>query len=222
MSVVTAVPGVAAPQRTSPVSGDLLQTALLPDSAFGASYSSYSSGNSGARPRPARGTGHLPRISCAAYEDYVFTWGFGNTAGAYDQFENPEMFKDQPTIFWGSQQVLHFASAQAATSYYHQALAKYRACRDFTEPFPADHRLGGGKLDVSATSVIKTRIGRYYAFQVTQDFAPSEASGVTGFVNTLVAIAGADVYSFWDQSGTNDEPWPALMAKLIRNVQRLR
>ena len=41
-------------------------------------------------------------------------------------------------------------------------------------------------------------------------------------MNELYVVSGNDVYHFWDLSATNDEPWPSLMAELIRNVQRLR
>ena len=37
----------------------------------------------------------------------------------------------------------------------------------------------------------------------------------------VVAVAGPDVYSMWQQSGTNDEPSPTLMGNLIKKIQGL-
>jgi hypothetical protein len=70
--------------------------------------------------------------------------------------------------------------------------------------------------------VSKTLIGRNLAFQVVQDAAFSEESGVTVYMNVLYAVSGNDVYHFWDLSATNDEAWPNLMSQLIHNVQQLR
>jgi hypothetical protein len=44
----------------------------------------------------------------------------------------------------------------------------------------------------------------------------------TFFRNTLTVMAGPDVYQMFDYSGTDDEPSPALMSQLIRQVQQLR
>ena len=37
----------------------------------------------------------------------------------------------------------------------------------------------------------------------------------------LYAVAGTDVYSMWQQNGTNDEPSPTLMGNLIKKIQGL-
>ena len=37
----------------------------------------------------------------------------------------------------------------------------------------------------------------------------------------LVVVSGTNVYQFWNLSGTNDEPSPALMAQLIKQTQKL-
>jgi hypothetical protein len=223
LSVTTARPAGATPLSAPQVNGKVLQYALLPDSAFGDSYSSYYILNSGAKMRSTKKiTYYIPRMTCANFEGYVFAWGFGNTAGAFDQFWNPNWELDQPALIYGSQEVLQFATVGAATTFYDQDLAEYRACQTFTEPNPGDHNPGGGTVEVSATVVSKTIFGRNLAFQVTQDSALSEESGQSSYVNTLVVVSGIDVYTFWDLSGTNDEPSPALMTELIHNVQQLR
>jgi hypothetical protein len=209
-------PAATAPQ----VSGSILQSALLPDGDFGDGFASYETKNSGSSVRRASGSSPS-NLGCSRFEGYVYAAGLENTAGTFDQFYNPNMFNDQPAIMFGYQNVLQFASTKAADSFYNAALAEYKSCQNFSEPNPGDPNPGGGTIEISATAVTKTTVGKYQAFQVVQDAAASEASGFTSYNNTLVAVAGANVYTFWDLSGTNDEPSPTLMAQLISQVQKL-
>jgi len=221
-AVATAVPAGAAPQRAPQVNGDLLLYALIPDSAFGASFSSTGSYSTGSTLRSDRARDHVPSMSCSSFEDTFRAGYYGDTAGAWDEFDNPDYLKQWPTVLGGAQQVNQFASDGAAMSFYQQERAKYQSCQNFTEPDPANHSPGGATFDISATDVTRTLIGRNLAFQVVQDLTISNDVILTFFVNTLVVVSGADVYEFWDVSGTNDEPWPALMAELIHKVQQLR
>ena len=126
-----------------------------------------------------------------------------------------------PTIFLGYQYVLQFPSTKAATTFYGEALAKYKGCQNFTESDPGDTTPGGGSIDVSASTLTKTIVGKYQAFQVTQLSAGSESTGFTTYNDILIVIAGTNVYQFWNSSGTNDEPSPTLMSQLISQVQKL-
>jgi hypothetical protein len=49
----------------------------------------------------------------------------------------------------------------------------------------------------------------------------TEASGRVFYRNTLTVIAGPDGYQFFDYSGPDDGPSPALMRELVQRVQRL-
>ena len=222
MSLVTAIPAGAAPSRTPQLNGDLLLYALVPDSAFGPSYSSEGVHSTGRKLVTARARYHVPSMSCATFENYTRVGEYGDTAGAWDEFYNPDWLSEWPTVVSAVQSVNQFPSDNAAMSFYRQELAKYQACGSFTQPDPGNRSPGGGDLEIAATQVAKTLIGRNLAFQVTQSLTISSDARVIFFLNNLIVVSGTDVYQFWDLSGTNDEPWPSLMAKLIRNVQQLR
>jgi hypothetical protein len=210
------------PAAAAQVSGTRLQTALLPDSAFGDGFTSAIKLNTGGSLLPPGGRLHVPTMDCSSFEDYIYIGGFGDTAGALDSMVNPNPFPDYPnTVVYGIQSVNQFASTQAAATYYSQAFAKYGACQSFTEPNPGDTSPGGGSLDVSTMSVSQTSVGSYHAFQVVELVGFSEAPGVTFYNNVLVVAAGTNIYQFWDMSGTNDEPSPTLMTQLIQRTQKL-
>jgi hypothetical protein len=223
LSVATAVPAGAAAQRTPQVNGDLLAYALVPDSAFGSSFSSDGSSSTGRKLLPSsHARYYVPKMSCASFEDTTRVGEYGDTAGAWDEFYNPDWEQQYPTVIRGLQSVNQFASDSAAMTFYRQVLAKYQGCQAFTQSNPGDHSPGGGTIDVSATAITRTAIAGNPAFQVVQDAALSEDLGLTYFENDLWVVSGPDVFNFWDLSGTNDEPWPGLMAQLIRDVQHLR
>jgi hypothetical protein len=222
LSVATAVPAGAAPQRTPQVNGDLLLYALVPDSAFGSSFSSDGSHATGSKLLSTRARYHVPSMGCASFEAYFRVGEYGDTAGAWDEFLNPDYLHEWPTVLGGVQIVNQFASDSAATTFYQQELAKYQACQTFTEPDPTDPKPGGGTFEIAATQVTKTPVGGNQGFQVSQEMTISNEATVTFFINNLIVVSGADVYQFWDVNGTDDEPWPDLMSQLIRSVQRLR
>ena len=124
-------------------------------------------------------------------------------------------------IIQGFQDVIQFATASAATTFFTAARAKYTACQSFSEPNPTDTNPGGGTFQISTLGVSKTTAGGNAAFSVTQQIALSESPGATEFIDVLYAVAGTDVYSMWQQSGTNDEPSPTLMGNLIKKIQGL-
>ena len=206
------------------VSGTVLESALLPASDFGSGYTAIASGapNSGSRLLPP-GPGLNPAIvNCGTFESVVFLEAYGQTAGALASFVNPAWQAGSVQVSEGQQIAFQFGSARAAATFYQRAYARYEACRSLTVPQPTDTAIGGGALDLSTMSITKTTVAGYPAFQQVQFAARSETSGLTFFRNTLTVIAGADVYQIFDYSGTNDEPFPALMAELIQRVQRLR
>ena len=109
----------------------------------------------------------------------------------------------------GSRTLLQFASTRhTAATYFNPADAKYASCREFSELNPGDTRPGGGTYQVNVLGVTKTTVRGARGFAVTQQIAESENPGVTVFIDVLYVISGADVYSLWDVSSTNDEPFP--------------
>ena len=211
------------PKSTPPqLTGTRLQTGLLPASAFGANFMAQSTLNSGGTLKSTHVLLSVPAASCSVFEGKIYAWGFGNTAGALAQYVNPNAATQRPeAIIDGFQDVVQFATASAATAFFAQAYAKYAACKSFSEPNPTDTSPGGGTFQISTLSVSKTTVGGDQASTVTQQFALSETPGVTDFIDVLYVVVGPDAFSMWQDSGTNDEPSPALMGQLIRRVQAL-
>jgi hypothetical protein len=209
-------PAATAPQ----VSGVALESALLPAETVGDGYASVYAGNSGSKLTSTAVQYSVPSMNCADFESVVYFTGLGTTAATAEVFFNPN-FETGPSIISGDQYVLQFPSTKAASAFYRQALAKYQVCQDFTESDPEDTVPGGGTIDVSASTLAKTTVGPYQAFQVTQLTAESEDSGQTDYNDILTVVAGTNVYQLWENSGTNDEPSTPLMAQLISQVQKL-
>lgn len=204
------------------VTGSRLRTALLPGSAFGDGFTGSDAISTGGRLLPATARYHVPSMSCSDFEDFTILGGFGDTAAALgDDFNSNPLGSFPNTVLYGFQWVNQFASTQAATTFFNQSFAKYSACSSFTEPNPGDTSPGGGTLQVTNMSMSKTAVSGNHAFAVTQQSALSEAPGFAFYNNVLVVVSGTNVYQFWDLSGTNDEPSPALMAQFIKQVQNL-
>jgi hypothetical protein len=209
----------AAPQITGP----RLRTGLLPASAFGANFTVENTLNTGGTLLSStKVTLHVPTASCSTFEGEIYVSGFGNTAGALDQYVNPDAAMQRPeAVIDGLQDVVQFATTAAATTFLTQAQAKYAACLSFSEPNPTDTNPGGGTFQISTLSVAKTTVSGDQAFTVTEAIALSEKPGLTQYIDVLYVLASTNVYSMWQYSGTNDEPSAVLMAKLIRQVQAL-
>jgi hypothetical protein len=205
------------PTRPPQVSGAQLQMALLPPSAFGSGFTFWASLNTGSKLQTTQAKDYLPGMSCNAFESKLYVAFFGDTAGAVEKYTNPAPRATYPnTIIDGDEDVLQFATAAAATSFYTRAEAKYAACRSFTESIP-----GEDIYQVSTLSVAQTNVGGDRAFLVTEALAVSGYRVVPLYDNFLYVVGGTNVYSFGTFSGTNDEPSPALMANLIHRVQAL-
>jgi hypothetical protein len=209
-------PAATAPQ----VSGTTLERGLLPAASIGDGFISLFTIGSGKNLAATKLQYSVPTMSCGDFESSISNTGYGNSAGAAELFLN-SAWTGGPSILLGYQYVLQFPSTKAATTFYGQALAKYQGCQNFTESNPADTTPGGGTIDVSASTLTKTTVGKHQAFQVVQLSADSESSGFTGYNDILVVIAGTNVYQLWEASGTNDEPSPTAMSQLISQVQKL-
>lgn len=210
------------PKPPPQVTGVRLKTALLPASAFGDGFTGADTVSTGSRLLSSKAWYHIQSMSCANFEDFALLGGFGDTAGAAaDAFNSSPLGSYPNTVLYGIQWVNQFPSAQAATTFFNQAFAKYGACSSFTEPNPGDTSPGGGTLQVTNMSVAKTAVSGNHAFTVTQQSALSEAPGFVFYTNVLVVVSGTNVYQFWNLSGTNDEPSPTLMAQFIKQTQKL-
>lgn len=217
-------PALAAPlsmAKSAPqVTGTRLQSALLPASAFGDSFAVTRRLNSGSQLRSTRVIVRPSGLSCATFENSIYVWGFGNTAGAADVVsnQNPTPFGDYPNVVLGAAQtVLQFKTTKAAASLYHQAYTKYKQCSAFTEPDPADNT----NVKLTTLSLYRTTIDHHKAFRLIQLAIIDSLPALPFYENTAVVLAGANVYTILDLGGTSDPISATLLGNLIDRVQAL-
>jgi hypothetical protein len=211
-------PAAQASSRSVQVSGNQLKSALLPASDFGSGFQSQATVGSGSSllHRPARG--HISSMSCGSFEGTVGVGTFGETAFAVRFISPPNLSPDRYYFL----SVVQFASTKAAASYYSQAYAKYAKCTDFTETAPPNSGLGGGSGKFTLHSISKTSIGAYQAFRVGQSADFSKSPGFSLLANTLVVVAGTDIFYIVSTGLTNDLVPASLIRDQISRVQRLR
>lgn len=216
------VRGHPRPKPPPQVNGAQLENALLPASAFGDGYSIGTTLDSGHKLLHQKPTVYVSRKSCSDFEMTTTVSGFGNTAGATDEFSNANALSQYPTaVFFGWQTVVQFASDDPATSFFKAAQAKYRSCTEFTTPNPSDTVPGGGNLNISLDTVSWTSVAGARAFATSELVALSESPGQQNlYLDVLFALSGTNVYEFWEVSGINDVPYPP-MTQLIHRVQAL-
>jgi hypothetical protein len=191
---------------------------MLPPSAIDGGLAVLSSLNSGGKLRSTRAKDYPPSMNCNDFEGKVNISVFGDTAGAIERYRNPNPRSLYlGTIYGGDEYVLQFAAAAAATTFYDQAWAKYRACLSFTESLMV------GEATVDTLSVTKTTVSGDQAFLVTQAVTTAGHSNHRRalYLLSLYVVAGTNVYSLADISETNAEPSVTLMGELIHRVQAL-
>ena len=211
---------MASPLTSRPapqVTGTRLQSALLPTSAFGDGLTVADRLNTGKKLWSTRVLIKPSSLSCAKFEEYIYVGGFGNTAGATEDFQNPNpnLAAYPEIVFGGDQAVLQFNTAKAATTFYNRAYTRYNQCRDFTES------AGSDQLALSTVSLDKTTVGKNAAIQIVQTVILSSVPTVSLYVDTTVVLAGTNVYTIDELTGVNSPIYPPLLARLISRVQAL-
>jgi hypothetical protein len=208
------------PKPAPQVTGNRLQSALLPGSAFGDGFTVTRRLNTGNKLWPARARIKPSSLSCANFEEYIYVGGFGNTAGATSAIDNPDpAIADYPSvIFGGDEAVIQFKTAKAAASFYNQAYTRYQQCTHFTESFVADDSI---HFELSTQSLSRTTINKNKAFQLIQQLDISEVPALSFYQNTAVVLAGTNVYTVDDANGTNDPISASLLGNLVHRVQGL-
>jgi hypothetical protein len=216
-------PAAQASSRSVRVTGSKLESALLPASYFGSGYQSGPAAGLGSGTLNLPATEHVSSMNCGTFEALSGQGFFGENAFAFSFIDNPNSLSEMPsTEFYYLQSVDQFGSAKAASTYYSQAHAKYAKCTYFTESVPDGQLAGLGALETTTQTMSNTRVGKYQAFGVGQVSDLTQISGITLQLNTLIAVAGADVYTMESVGGTNDPIPTALMHDLIGRVQKLR
>jgi hypothetical protein len=213
------------PAAVPQVTGSRMVKGLLPTSAFGSDFTpSGSPISSGGKLLSTRVRQTPGSLGCGTWVNNLYTTNWGNTAGAGAVYQNPSWAASWPFDQYSvSQLVLQFPSDHAASSFYNEAYAKYVACRTFDVPNPTDTAPGGGSYIVDDSSTHKTTVSGHQAFVNGETWTPSEgtANYYAFYAETLYAVSGTNVYYLWEDSGTPDEPVPALMTHLIQRIQSL-
>ena len=214
----------AAQAATHPVqvTGDKLKSALLPASTFGSDWEFdlmlWSRGM-----WHMKATDHVATMGCSKLELSTVLIHVGESAVAVSYNDNTNPWPDFPNVqFFYYQAVYQFPSTKAAGTFFSQAKAKYAACTDFqVNALPGDPVPGGGVMEIVNQTITHDKVGSYQAFQVGQLADLSDAPGVTLNPNTMVTLAGTDVYIIDSFGGTNDPVSADTMLKLINRVKKL-
>ncbi len=216
---VAASPLTAKAKPAPQVTGARLQSALLPASSFGGGFNVTQRLNTGKKFWSSKGWFKPANLSCVKFEEYIYVGGFGDTAGAMDSVSNPSpALSDYPSISLASDQaVIQFKTAQAATTFYNEAYARYAKCAAFTESFPAD----ATSLELTTQSLTKTTVKKHKAFQLMQYVDIAALPALSFYQSTAVVLAGTNVYTIDNLNGTNDPISGTLLGNLINRVQAL-
>jgi hypothetical protein len=208
------------PASPPQITGSRLARGLLPASAFGSSFKSSRPSDTGGRLVSTRVLQTPDSLSCGAFANNPYVQNWGNTAGAGVNYLNSDWLSDWPSTQYSvGQIVLQFATAHAASTFYHEAYAKFKACRSYAVPNPSDTSPGGGAYDVTDPSTSQATISGNQAFMTLESWVPAENSNTTYYIGVIYVVSGTNVYYIYELTGTNDEPSQALMSDLIHRVQ---
>ena len=192
------------------LTGTQLTTALLPASAFPASFavSQQGSADSGDALEKTAAGYNLTTISCANWDNYFTGSGFGETAYTADSVANSN--QDQSY----GQLVYQFSSSGAASQFFTGVQSLSGRCRSFTAS-------GGGSADrVSMQSVTASAVAGHQTFWIDRS---TTVTGATSKIDTLFALDGTDVLAI-SASGVDSAPPAApapaaLLQQLITSLQ---
>jgi hypothetical protein len=192
------------------LTGDRLESALLPVSFFGSGYARYggifSSGN---QLESTTVYENIAAMSCSAFWGEFSASGYGETSLVTDAIDDVNLPQDYDQIIY------QFASPPAASSFYSAEYKKYAKCRAFEEP-------GDDPAGITQ-SVITKKVAGHHAFLVSQ--VVHEPDNPTEYY-FLVVTDGADVFivQALDVSNTDPgDPSPStVITKLISRVSALR
>ena len=214
---------VAAQAATHPVqvSGSKLKSGLLPASTFGSDFKLVGATSSGKSLWHKKAKFHVPTMSCGNFENQGLTL-YGESAAATSVIlnNNNAITSLSNLNLLYDQTVYQFPSTKAAATFYNQAHAKYASCKSFSETVSGGP--GGDSAKITLTSIAKTKVGKYQAFQLTQSVGGSGLPDISLNLNTVVTVEGADVFVVVDFSTTNHPVAAKTMLKLINRVKKLR
>jgi hypothetical protein len=209
--------GTAATADASTVqaTGVQLKSALLPASDFPSGYTVGGATDSGSHLASGKVKYNLATVSCSTWENNFGSSGFGDTATATDTVSQSASSLLSLSAF--GQLVYQFKTSSAASHFYAGLRALASRCTTIRSS-------QGGVTATAKVRVVSARsIDGHAAFWIDETIS---ASGVSGQANTLITVAGTDVFAI-DNTGFGvappAKPTPAsLLVKLITRVQALR
>jgi hypothetical protein len=207
----------------SQVTGSRLAKGLLPASAYGADFKSARPSDTGGSLLSTRVLQTPGSLSCGSWanNDNIYYKNWGNTAGAAVGYFNSGWRGSWPfTQFDVYQDVLQFATDNAANSFFNLAYSKFARCRTYAVASPSNSP-GGGLYDVTDMATSKTTVSGHKGFATDESWVPSQNAYITYYIGVLYAVSGTNVYYLTEIIGTNDTPSPTLMSDLIHRVQSL-
>lgn len=199
------------PKPVTQVTGKRLATALLPGSVFGLGDTTSDLVDTGNKLIPPEG-----RFSSYGCGDIIFTVPLaGQTALALNTVESDNALT-------GVQSISQFRTNGAAWSFYGQLKAKYNSCVSFSSSISGSTQTGPIALSFDLQNVANIKVGKNYAFTVTEVVEVSDSLGdATESLNTTVVSNGTNIYTIWEFNQTSTQVPNSLLAGMISRTQAL-
>jgi hypothetical protein len=203
------------PHSVTQHTGKQLANGLLPGSAFGFGTTTSGETNSGGSLLPPQA---LVSVSSEPCEDLLFDLPiFGQTAVAEDSI-------DTDTLLGGFQAISQFANSAAAWSFYGQEEARYNSgsCTTYSQALAGNQATGPIALAVNLQSVSNIKVGKNYAFAVSQLAEVSDSLGDATFsIDTTIVADGTNVYKIWNSNTVDTAVPDSWLTSLINRTQAL-
>lgn len=212
--------GTAATADASTVqpTGVQLKSALLPASDFPSGYTAGGATDSGSHLASGKVKYNLATVSCSTWENNFGSSGFGETATATDTVSQSASSVLSLSAF--GQLVYQFKTSSTASRFYAGLHGLASRCTTI-------HSSQGGVTATAKVRVVSARsIDGHAAFWIDETISASGLSDLSGHANTLITVAGTDVFAIATTgfgAAPPAKPTPAsLLVKLITRVQALR
>lgn len=195
------------------ITGAQLVKGLLPGSAFGTGTTTSGVTSSGKHLLSSKALAPVSSQNCA--DLLIDIPVFGQTALAEDSI-------DTSTLLGGLQSVSQFANSSAAWSFYGQEKSKFNSCTSYSMALKGDQSTGPLSLSIDLQSVSNTKVGKNYAFAVSQLAEVSDSLGDATFsIDTTVVADGTNVYTIWNSNDVDTRVPNSWLSSLISRTQAL-
>jgi hypothetical protein len=197
------------------ITGKQLAKGLLPGSAFG--FGTTTSGEVTSGGTLLSPQAQVP-VSSEPCEDLLFDLPiFGQTAVAEDSI-------DTGNGLGGFQAISQFANSATAWSFYGQEKTRYNsgACTTYSQGLAGNQSTGPLTLTINLQSISNTKVGKNYAFAVSQLAEVSDSLGDATFsIDTTIVADGTNVYKIWNSNTVDTPVSDSWLSNLISRTQAL-